>query len=142
VRARISGILKRVAQGRLVGALGGPYGGGLLSFLDEDVRLSEENANVRGRAALSGEGLSVSPSGGRAARSQSAAATPLLVPRPVRVRIRRRSPARALSSVRHNTRRTSGHLRSRISGRIHHHLPISGHGRGVSMRPDSSPSIN
>src|SRR5438552_18144923 len=97
--AAFPGSSSGIAQGRLVGALGRPYGGGLFSFLEKDVRLSEENANVRGRAALSGEGLSVSPSGDRAARSQSAAATPLLVPRPVRVRIRRRSRASALSAV-------------------------------------------
>src|SRR5205807_10324207 len=75
---------------RLVGALGHRYGGGLFSSLERDARLSEETPISRRTAALNGEGLSVSPSGDRAARSRSSAGTPLHFLSRVPARTRRR----------------------------------------------------
>src|SRR5437867_2452418 len=46
VRARISGIRYGIARRRLVGALGGPYGGGLYSFLEREARFLLEKGEI------------------------------------------------------------------------------------------------
>src|SRR5438309_10770356 len=128
-RVRISGILRRIARGGVWSARWAvPMEGGYLAFWRE-TRVSRRKCQfLAERAALNGEGLSVSPSGARAARSRSAVETPLHFLRRFRVRIRRRAPARPLSSVRHNIRRTSGHLRSPYFGEDTSSCAILRHG--------------